>query len=234
MATIDERVFELPHDTGFKHGPGGTENIVSRINRAPHSEGISNTSVERIRCTETRRLLGATTPTSTLKDLLQHHDMLLKAARTVDASISDVVIQQRWKWIWIHNISLTRYVGGAKDGGPQKLWEELEAEKCGVHIPAEIRWLGGAKVRARFQKRREGISSAAVAVQGETTFNRLWRYGVRLFGARYEVDAYRRCDRMPSAAGIVVGATLPHTVRPQHPSAPSARRIMKRQPPVPG
>ena len=81
-------------------------------------------------------------------------------------------------------------MGGAKDGGPQKLWEELEAEKCGVHIPAEIRWLGGAKVRARFQKRREGISSAAVAVQGETTFNRLWRYGVRLFGARYDVDAH--------------------------------------------
>ena len=39
----------------------------------------------------------------------------------------------------------------------------------------------------------------------------------------------RRCDRMPPAAGVVIGVTLPHTARPQHPDAPSARRVMKRQ-----
>ena len=43
------------------------------------------------------------------------------------------------------------YMGRTRDGGLLKLREELEAVNSGVHIPAEIRWLGGAKVRARFQ-----------------------------------------------------------------------------------
>ena len=76
--------------------------------------------------------------------------MVLKVSWTVGASILDVVVQQRWKWIRIHNVSLTRYMGKARDGGLRKIREELEAENSGVHIPAEIRWLGGAKVRARF------------------------------------------------------------------------------------
>ena len=39
-------------------------------------------------------------------------------------------------------------MGKAGDGGLTKLWEELEAENTGGQIPAEIRWLGGAKVLA--------------------------------------------------------------------------------------
>ena len=73
-------------------------------------------------------------------------------------------------------------MGKAKNGGLRKLREELEATNSGVHIPAEVSWLGGAKVRAWFQERREGTSSVVAAVQGEATFNRLCRYGVRLIG----------------------------------------------------
>ena len=90
VAAMDDRTFEFPHNTGFKLKPNETENITSRINRALHGAGISNTRVERVRCTETHRILGVTSPTSTLKDLLQHRDMVLRAARTDDASISDI------------------------------------------------------------------------------------------------------------------------------------------------
>ena len=83
-------------------------------------------------------------------------------------------------------------MGKEKDGGLRKLREELEAENSGVQIPAEIRWLGGAKVRARFQKKREGTSSVVAAVLGEAAFNRLCRYhdGVRLLGVKHDVNAY--------------------------------------------
>ena len=81
---------------GFKLKPNDSENITSRINRALHNAGISNTRVERVRCTETHRILGVSSPTSTLKGLLQHRDMVLKAARTVDASISDITALQKW------------------------------------------------------------------------------------------------------------------------------------------
>ena len=56
---------------------------------------------------------------------------------------------------------------GEKEGGLRKLREELEAENIGVRIPAEIRWLGGVKVRAHFQKYKCGTSSAVAAVLGE-------------------------------------------------------------------
>ena len=79
-------------------------------------------------------------------------------------------------------------MGKARDGGLRKLREELEAENSGVHIPAEVRWLGGAKVRARFQE-KEGTSSVVATVLGEAAFNRLCRYGVRLFGVRHDVNA---------------------------------------------
>ena len=92
---MHEGMFELPHDTGFALTPNDTENIVSRTNRALHSAGISDVRVERTRCTGTRRLLGVTTPTSTLRGLLKHRDLVLKASRTVDSSISDVIAQQR-------------------------------------------------------------------------------------------------------------------------------------------
>ena len=74
------------------------------INRALQREGISDVRVERIRCTDSRRLLGVTTPTSTLQDLLRHHDTALKAARVANSCITDVVPQQKWKWVRIHNI----------------------------------------------------------------------------------------------------------------------------------
>ena len=178
MAAMDDRTFELPHGTGFKLSPNDSENITSQISRALHNAGISNTRVERIRCTETRRILGATSPTSTLKDLLQHRDMVLKAARTVDTSITGITVQQKWMWTRIYNISLTWYMGKERDGGLRKLREELEAENSGVQIPAEIRWLGGAKVRARFQEKTVGASSVAAAVLGEATFNRLCRCSI--------------------------------------------------------
>ena len=74
-----------------------------------------------------------------MQDLLKHWDTVLRAVYVADSSIRGVFPQQKWKWIWIHNISLARYMGGARDGGLRKFQEELEAENSGVHIPANIR-----------------------------------------------------------------------------------------------
>ena len=81
-------------------------------------------------------------------------------------------------------------MGGVRDGGLQKLQEELEVENSGVHITAEIRWLGETKVCVRFQANKDGSSSVIAAVLGEATFGRLCKSGVQLFGCRYEVDAF--------------------------------------------
>ena len=122
--------------------------------------------------------------------------MVFKAARTADSSITEVVAQQKWMWIRVHNISLARYMDKERDGGLRKLREEPEAENSGISIPAEIRWLGGAKVRARFQVKKDGSSSVVAAVLGEATFSRPCRHRVRLFGVRYEVNAYEKIGQM--------------------------------------
>ena len=185
--TVDQRSFELVHAKDIKLDQNEADNVVSAINRALHREGISDVRVERVRCTDTCRLLGVAPPTSTLQTLLQHRDMVLKAARTADTSISDIRPSQRRKWIRIHNLSLHRYM---RKGGLSQLREELGAENGGVDIPAEVRWLGGTKVRTRYQETQGGTSSVVAAVLGEAVFNRLCRSGARLFGRRYEVDAY--------------------------------------------
>ena len=64
----------------------------------------------------------------------------------------------------------------------RKLREELEAENVGVRIPAEIRWLSGAKARARFHRDGEGSSSVVAAILGEEVFSLLCRKGVWLPG----------------------------------------------------
>ena len=140
-----------------------------------------------VRCTNTGRLFGVTSPTSTPQVLLQHRDLVLQAVHTIYGAVSDVVPQQKWKWARIHNVSLVQYMG--RGGSLRKLRDELEAENAGVHIPAGIRWLGGAKVRARFQETRSGSSSVVAAVLGEAVFSRLCRGWIRLLGGRYEVGA---------------------------------------------
>ena len=95
--TMGQRSFELIHFEDFKLSRNEVENIMSSINRALHKEGISGVRIERTRCTDTGRILGTTTPTSTLQDLLRHRDMVLKAASSADNTIRNVVPQQKWK-----------------------------------------------------------------------------------------------------------------------------------------
>ena len=79
---------------------------------------------------------------------------------------------------------------GKTVGGLRLLREELEAENGGVSISADIRWLCRAKAQARFQETKGGTSSVVAVVLGDTTFNRVCKSSVHLFGRRYEVEAF--------------------------------------------
>ena len=84
-------------------------------------------------------------------------------------------------------------MGKTRDGGLVKLQEELEAENSGMDLPAEMRWLGGAKVRARFREKKEGTSSVVASRGGD-----LWpplQGWVRLLGRRCEADAFEEARR---------------------------------------
>ena len=83
----------------------------------------------------------------------------------------------------------------ARDGGLRKLRNELGVENSRMHSSAEIRWLGGVKVRACFQVYRDGSSSLVAALLGEVTFCPLDRARVRLFRRRYEVGPFGKAGR---------------------------------------
>ena len=92
-------------------------------------------------------------------------------------------------------------------------------------IPAEIRWLGGEKIRARFQANRDGSSLVEAAVLGEAAFSRLCKGGAGLLGRRYEVDAFEEvarpgalCGRCSEWGHITLTAS-----RPRPPGAPFAQ-----------
>ena len=70
--------------------------------------------MERIRSTSIGRILGITSPTTTLQGLLKYRDLVLKAARTVVGNVSDVVAQQKWRWAKVHNLSLECYMGESR------------------------------------------------------------------------------------------------------------------------
>ena len=91
LPTMDQRSFELVHDEHTKLSRNEVEDVMSLINRALHKEGTSSARVERIRCTDTCRIFGPTTPNSTLQDFLKHRDLVLKAARAKDSGIRDIV-----------------------------------------------------------------------------------------------------------------------------------------------
>ena len=118
-------------------------------------------------------------------------------------------------------------MGKLRDGGLLKPREELEAENNGMQIPAEIRWLGGAKVRARFQANKDSSSSVVAAVLGEATFGRLCKGGVRLLGRRYEVDAFEEAWRPDASCGRW-GHITPHCRPTSAPRCALARRTALR------
>ena len=98
-------------------------------------------------------------------------------------------------------VPLDRYMGGG--GGLRKLREELEAENTDVRVPAEVRWLSGAKARAHFHREECGSSSVVAAVLSEEVFGRLCKRGVRLPGGRHEVDAFE--EERPDALCLRCG-----------------------------
>ena len=227
-ATIGERIFELPHDTAFSLDRNDTENIVSRVNRALHSAGISDIRVEWVRYADTRRLLGVTThphpegpPPAPRHGTQggpdgrpQHHRRRHPAEADVDSSPQHLP---------------GPYMGKEKGGGLRKLREELGAENSGVYIPAGIRWLGGVKVRARFQEKKDGSSSVLAAVLDEATFNRLAVTGSGSLESDTRSTPMRKHDQMLSVADVADGVTSPPTARPQNPGVPPARGVMPRQ-----
>ena len=104
-----------------------------------------------------------------------------------------------------------------------------------MQVPADVRWLGGAKGRARFQREGCDSSSAVAAVLGEAVFGRLCKSGVQLPGGRYEADAFE--EERPDALCLRCGEwshATPHCDEARRPKCHLHKGTRYEGPPVLG
>ena len=188
---MEQRRFAFVRDNGISTARCQPADIQSAINRALCQERVPHSvRVQEVRRNDRGTITGATIPTASAEMLLNYRDTVIRAARTQDAGIVGVELNEIWKRVKIHGIPLARYVGKGTHG-TEKLREEIEAENEGVTIPLVVRWLGKlADIKARAMRGEISASSITFVVRGEGVANRLIKNGLRIIGKIYQVEAY--------------------------------------------
>ena len=144
--------------------------VQSKVNRALHQAG-AKVRIHDLFCTRRGNIQGTTSPTSSAEELLEHRDVVLLAARTIEPGVTGLTAKKSWWWVKVHAIPVARYLG-AGTGGTMTLREELEADNEWVRIPSTIRWLcGAASVKAGAGEGVIRASSVVLAVPDETMFH---------------------------------------------------------------
>jgi len=107
-----------------------------------------------------------TTPAATAEMLIRYRELVIKAARKVDAGIVDIETDELWERVKMHGVNFDRYLGKKTGGGLEKLRQELQAENEGVVLPLAINWIGGPKDVQKKKVEGKKASSVVFAVKG--------------------------------------------------------------------
>ena len=122
--------------------------------------------------------------------MLSYRDTILRAARTVDPAIIDIVKNETWKRLKMHGVPLERYLGKGTFG-LNKLRAEIESENQGVEIPMEMRWLGRVPdIKQRYKNAEARGGSVTFVVRGQEMADLIIRKGLRVLGKHYQAEAF--------------------------------------------
>jgi len=143
---MEKRRVTFKRDNGLPLSQKKDLDISSEVNRAlfeakvPHFVRIQGVTKN------TRGYLSTiTTPAATAEILIWYREIVIKAARKVDAGIVDIETNELWERVKMHGVNFDRYLGKKMGGGLKKLRQELQAENEGVVLPLAINWIGGLK-----------------------------------------------------------------------------------------
>lgn len=189
--TMEQRRFIFQRDGRPVPNRAFPTEIQSAINRALHQEGVPHfIRVLSLRRNDNKVLTGLTTPLASAEQFLAHKATIVRAARTFDAGITDVDINQIWVCLRAYGIPQGNYTG-LRSHGTDKLRAEIEAENADVEIPFQIRWLGRmGDIKKRQKKGRISVSSVSFVVKGEKVGQRLIQHGIFINGRVHRVDRY--------------------------------------------
>jgi len=131
-----------------------------------------------------------TTPGATAEMLIRYREIVIKAARKVDAGIVDIETNELWEKVKMHGVNFDRYLGKKTGGGLEKLRAELQAENEGVVLPLAISWIGGPKDVHKKKEEGKKASSVVFAVKGSKMAEKVLKGGLRAAGVRFEVERF--------------------------------------------
>jgi len=125
-----------------------------------------------------------TTPAATAEMLIRYREIVIKAARKVDAGIVDIETNELWERVKMHGVNFDRYLGKKTGGGLEKLRQELQAENEGVVLPLAINWIGGPKDVQKKKAEGKKASSVVFAVKGSKMAEKVLKGGLRAAGVK--------------------------------------------------
>jgi len=188
---IEKRRVTFKRDNGLPLSQEKDLDISSEVNRAlfeakvPHVVRIQGVTKNTRGCWST-----ITTPAATAEMLIRYREIVIKAARNVDAGIVDIETNELWERVKMHGINFDRYLGKKTGGGLEKLRQELPAENEGVVLPLAINWIGGPKDVQKKKAEGKKASTVVFAVKGSKMAERVLKGGLRAAGVKYDVEKF--------------------------------------------
>jgi len=189
--SMEKRRVTFKRDNGLPVSQKKDLDISSEVNRAlfeakvPHFVRIQGVTKNTRGCLST-----ITTPAATAEMLIRYREIVIKAARKVDAGIVDIETNELWERVKMHGVNFDRYLGKKTGGGLEKLRQELQAENEGVVLPLAINWIGGPKDVQKKNAEGKKASSVVFAVKGSKMAERVLKGGLRAAGVKYDVEKF--------------------------------------------
>jgi len=189
--SMEKRRVTFKRDNGLPLSQKKDLDISSEVNRAlfeakvPHFIRIQGVTKNTRGCLST-----ITTPAATAEMLIRYREIVIKAARKVDAGIVDIETNELWERVKMHGVNFDRYLGKKTGGGLEKLRQELQAENEGVVLPLAINWIGGPKDVQKKKAEGKKASSVMFAVKGSKLAEKVLKGGLRAAGVKYDVEKF--------------------------------------------
>jgi len=189
--SMEKRIVTFKRDNGLPLSQKKDLDISSEVNRAlfeakvPHFVHIQGVTKNTRGCLST-----ITTPGATAEMLIRYREIVIRAARKVDAGIVDIETNELWERVKMHGINFDRYLGKKTGGGLEKLRQELQAENEGVVLPLAISWIGGPKDVQKKKTEGKKASSVVFAVKGSKMAEKVLKGGLRAAGVKYDVERF--------------------------------------------
>jgi len=189
--SMEKRRVTFKRDNGLPLSQKKDLDISSEVNRAlfeakvPHFVRIQGVTKNTRGC-----LWTITTPAATAEMLIRYREIVIKAARKVDAGIVDIETVELWEKVKMHGVNFDRYLGKKTGGGLEKLRQELQAENEGVVLPLAISWIGGPKDVQKKKAEGKKASSVVFAVKGSKMAEKVLKGGLRAAGMKFDVEKF--------------------------------------------